>query len=145
MDVDVRRMLAAEDGVHDVAEPGDLDAFLSSGPDLVSRAELVMLNYVEMKLPLVGVRNVRRQHDKHFVGTIGDFFQKRVRAGDHLVFGLGMLRNIREPLRAGAIEAKFLANGRSVDTGRPRAQEAARKKRAYYNRSDNRADRNTQK
>ena len=145
MDVDVRRMLAAEDGVHDIAEPSDLDAFLSGGLDLVGRAELVMLNYVEMKLPLVGVRNVRRQHDKHFVGTIGDFFQQRVRAGDHLVLGLGVLRNICEPLRAGAIEAKFLANGRSVDAGRPRAQKTARKERAYYNRSDNRANRNTQK
>ena len=39
MDVDIRRMLAAEDGVHDVAEPGDLDAFLSGGLDLVGRAE----------------------------------------------------------------------------------------------------------
>ena len=145
MDVDIRRMLAAEDGVHDIAEPSDLDAFLSGGLDLVGRAELVMLNYVEMKLPLVGVRNVRRQHDKHFVGTIGDFFKQRVRAGDHLVLGFGVLRNICEPLRAGAVEANFLANGRSVDAGRPRAQKTARKKRAYYNRSDNRANRNTQK
>ena len=145
MDVDVRRMLAAEDGVHYVAKPGELGAVLSSGLDFVGRAELVVLYQVEMEFPFVRVWNVRRQHDKHFVGTIGDFFKQRVRASDHLVFGLGMLRNIREPLRAGAIEAKFLANGRSVDAGRPGAQEAARKKRAYYNRSDNRADRNTQK
>ena len=145
MDVDVRRMLAAEDGVHDIAEPSKLDAVPFGGLDLVSRAELVVLDQMEMEFPLVGVRNVRRQHDKHFVGTIGDFFQQCVRASDHLVLGLGVLRNICEPLRAGAVEAKLLANGRSVDTGRPRAQEAARKKRAYYNRSDNRADRNTQK
>ena len=88
MDVDIRRMFAAEDGVHDIAEPSDLDAFLSGG--------------------------------------------------------LGVLRDICEPLRAGAVEANFLANGRSVDAGRPRAQKTARKKRAYYNRSDNRANRNTQ-
>ena len=42
MDVDVRGMLAAEDGVHDVAEPGKLDAVLSGGLDLVGRAELVV-------------------------------------------------------------------------------------------------------
>lgn len=145
MDVDIRRMLAAEDGVHDIAEPSKLDAVPSGGLDLVSRAELVVLDQMEMEFPLVGVWNVRRQHDKHFVGTIGDFFQQRVRAGNHLVLGLGVLRNIREPLRAGTVEAKFLANGRSVDASRPRAQEEARNKRTHHNRSDNRADRDTQK
>ena len=59
MDVDIRRMFAAEDGVHDIAEPSDLDAFLSGGLDLVGRAELVVLDQMEMEFPLVGGRNVR--------------------------------------------------------------------------------------
>ena len=53
--------------------------------------------------------------------------------------------DVRRMLAAGAVEANFLANGRSVDAGRPRAQEAARKDRAYHSRCNNRANRNTQK
>ena len=45
MDVDVLGVLA-EDVVGDIAEPGDLDAFLSNGLDLISRAELVVLDLV---------------------------------------------------------------------------------------------------
>ena len=78
-------MLAAEDGVHDVAEPGELGAVLSSGLDFVGRAELVVLYQVEMEFPLARIWNVRRQHDKHFVGTIGYLFQCCGTSANHSV------------------------------------------------------------
>lgn len=48
-------MLAAEDGMHYVAKPGELGAVLPSGLDLVGRTELVVLYQMEMKFLFVRI------------------------------------------------------------------------------------------